>query len=114
MGTGTDPTLEISGTTCTGATIKTAGALTAITGVTGLTITGGSSGASNGRCSVTMKVVSVAVSAAGTNYTAPPTVDVAATGLVQPAIEATMVGRSATITNSSAIGTAAGTITVTA
>ena len=114
LGTGTDPTLEISGTTCTGATIKTAGALTAITGVTGLTITGGSSGASNGRCSVTMKVVSVAVSAAGTNYTAPPTVDVAATGLVQPAIEATMVGRSATITNSSAIGTAAGTITVTA
>ena len=50
-----------------------------------------------------MKVVSCAVSAAGTNYTAPPTVDVAATGLVQPAIEATMVGRSATITNSSAM-----------
>jgi len=114
LGTGTDPTLEISGTTCTGATIKTAGALTAITGVTGLTITGGSSGASNGRCSVTMKVVSCAVSAAGAEYTSPPTVDVAATGLVQPAIEATMVGRSATITNSSAIGTAAGTITVTA
>ena len=114
LGTGTDPTLTIDGTTCTGATIKTAGALTAITGVTGLTITGGSSSAANGRCSVTMKVVSCAVSTAGANYSSPPTVDVAATGLVQPAIEGTMVGRSAAITSSSAIGTAAGTITVTA
>ena len=34
LGTGTDPTLTIDGTTCTGATIKTAGALTAFTGVT--------------------------------------------------------------------------------
>ena len=82
LGTGTDPTLTIDGTTCTGATIKTAGALTAITGVTGLTITGGSSSAANGRCSVTMKVVSCAVSTAGANYSSPPTVDVAATGLV--------------------------------
>ena len=114
LGTGTDPTLTIDGTTCTCATIKTAGALTAITGVTGLTITGGSSSAANGRCSVTMKVVSCAVSTAGANYSSPPTVDVAATGLVQPAIEGTMVGRSAAITSSSAIGTAAGTITVTA
>ena len=114
LGTGTDPTLEISGTTCTGATIKTAGALTAITGVTGLTITGGSSGASNGRCSVTMKVVSCAVSTAGAGYTSPPTVDVSGTGLVQPAIEATMVGRNATITSAAGLGTAAGTITVTA
>jgi len=114
LGTGTDPTLTIDGTTCTGATIKTAGALTAITGVTGLTITGGTSSAANGRCSVTMKVVSCAVSTAGANYSSPPTVDVAATGLVQPAIEATMVGRSAAITSSTAIGTAAGTITVSA
>jgi hypothetical protein len=114
LGTGTDPTLEISGTTCTGATIKSAGALTAVTGFTGLTITGGTSAAANGRCSVTLSVVSCAVTTAGANYSDAPTVSVAGTGLVQGNATCTMAGRAAAITSSTAIGTAAGTITVVA
>ena len=114
LGTGTDPTLTIDGTTCTGASIKTAGALTAITGVTGLTITGGSSSAANGRCSVTMSVVSCAVTTAGANYSDAPSVALSGTGLVQGNATCTMAGRAAAITSSTAIGTAAGTITVTA
>ena len=114
LGTGTDPTLEIDGTTCTGATIKTAGALTAVTGFSDLTITGGTSAAANGRCSVTLSVVSVAVTTAGANYSDAPTVSVAGTGLVQGNATCTMAGRAAAITSSTAIGTAAGTITVVA
>ena len=114
LGTGTDPKLTIDGTTCTGAVIKTAGALTAITGVTGLTITGDSSSAANGRCTVTMSGVSCAVTTAGTNYSDAPTVALAGTGLVQGNATCTMAGRAAAITNSTAIGTAAGTITVVA
>ena len=114
LGTGTDPTLTISGTTCTGAVIASAGALTAITGVTGLTITGGTSAAANGRCTVTMSGVSCAVTTAGTNYSDAPTVTLSGTGLVQGNATCTMAGRAAAITNSTAIGTAAGTITVVA
>ena len=114
LGTGTDPKLTIDGTTCTGATIKSAGSLTAITGVTGLTITGDSSSAANGRCSVTMSAISCAVTTAGANYSAAPTVALSGTGLVQGNATCTMAGRAATITSSTALGTAAGTITVTA
>ena len=114
LGTGTDPVLTIDGTTCAGAVIKTPGALTAITGVTSLVITGASSGAANGRCSVTMAVVSCAVTTAGTNYSDAPTVGFAGTGLVQANAVCTMVGRAAAITSATAIGTTAGTITVVA
>jgi len=114
LGTGTDPKLTISGTTCTGATIKSAGTLTAITGVTGLTITGDSSSAANGRCTVTLSVVSCAVTTPGTNYSDAPTVTLSGTSLVQGNATCTMAGRAAAITSSTAQGTAAGTITVVA
>ena len=114
LGTGTDPKLTIDGTTCTGATIKSAGSLTAITGVTGLTITGDSSSAANGRCSVTMSAISCAVTTAGANYSDAPTVALSGTGLVQGNATCTMAGRAAAITSSTALGTAAGTITVVA
>lgn len=114
LGTGTDPKLTIDGTTCTGATIKSVGALTAITGVTGLTITGDTSGANDGRCSVTMSVVSCAVTTAGTNYSDAPTVAFSGTGLDQAPAVCTMAGRAATITSAASIGTTAGTITVVA
>ena len=109
LGTGTDPKLTIDGTTCTGAVIKSAGALTAITG-----ITGDSSSAANGRCSVTMSAVSCAVTTAGANYSDAPTVALSGTGLVQGNATCTMAGRAAAITSSTALGTAAGTITVVA
>lgn len=114
LGTGTDPVLTIDGTTVTGAVIKTPGALTAITGATGLVVTGDSSGANDGRVSVTISVLSCAVTTAGTNYSGPPTFEFAGTGLVQSPAIGTMVGRASTITNVAGIGAAAGTITVVA
>jgi len=114
LGTGTEAVLTIDGTTLTGAVIKTAGAYSAITGATGIVVTGDSSSANDGRISVTVAVTSVAVSTAGTNYTSPPTVAFAGTGLVQADASATMVGRASTITSVAGIGTTAGTITVVA
>ncbi len=114
LGTGTDPVLTIDGTTVTGAVIKTPGALTAITGATGLVVTGDSSGANDGRVSVTISVLSCAVTTAGTNYSGAPTFEFAGTGLVQAPAVGTMVGRASTITNVAGIGAAAGTITVVA
>jgi hypothetical protein len=61
-----------------------------------------------------MSGVSCAVTTAGTNYSDAPTVTLSGTGLVQGNATCTMVGRAAAITNSTAIGTAAGTITVVA
>ena len=117
IGTGTEPVLSIgaSATTMTGATIKTAGALTALdSGVTNITCTGAQSGANNGRISVKLGVSAVAVSTAGTNYSGAPQITFAGTGLNQDRHVCTMAGRAAAITSSAAIGAAAGTITVSA
>ena len=62
-------------------------------------------------------VSAVAVSSGGnqgTNYTRAPEISFAGTGLQQDNHVCSMVGGAAAITNSAAIGTAAGTITVTA
>lgn len=117
IGSGTEPVLSIgaSATTMTGATIKTAGALTALDGgVTNVTCTGATSSANNGRISVKLGVSSVVVSTAGTHYSGAPRITFAGTGLDQDHHTCDMAGRAATITSVAGIGTAAGTITVSA
>ena len=63
---------------------------------------------------VTLGVSAVAVGTAGTKYSAAPQITFAGTGLDQEPHVCTMAGRAAAITSSAAIGTAAGTITVSA
>ena len=100
----------------TAVTVQNAGTYTAIaSGVAGIGQQSVSpSGGSSATFNLTLGVKSFVVGTAGTNYSGAPQVTFAGTGLTQDRHVCTMAGRAAAITSSAAIGTAAGTITVSA
>ena len=121
FGTGTNATYKVTAVDSGAATaleIVNAGAYTAIGGgVTGIAQQSTDGSGSSLTVNVKLGVSAVAVSSGGnqgTNYTRAPEISFAGTGLQQDNHVCSMVGGAVAITNSAAIGTAAGTITVTA
>ena len=121
FGTGTNATYKVTAVDSGAATaleIVNAGAYTAIGGgVTGIAQQSTDGSGSSLTVNVTLGVSAVAVSSGGnqgTNYTRAPEISFAGTGLQQDNHVCSMVGGAVAITNSAAIGAAAGTITVTA
>ena len=125
FGTGTNATYKVTAISGGGSTgpataleIVNAGAYTAIGGgVTGIAQQSTDGSGSSLTVNVKLGVSAVAVSSGGnqgTNYTRAPEISFAGTGLQQDNHVCSMVGGAVAITNSAAIGTAAGTITVTA
>ena len=122
FGTGTNATYKVTAISGGGGTgpataveVVNAGAYTAIaSGVAAIAQQSSSASGSNVTVNVTLGVKSFVVGTAGTNYSGAPQVTFAGTGLTQDRHVCTMAGRAAAITSSAAIGTAAGTITVTA
>ena len=118
FGTGTNATYKVTAVDSGAATaleIVNAGAYTAIGGgVTGIAQKSSSGSGSSLTVNVTLGVSSVAVSTAGTNYSAAPQITFAGTGLTQANHVCTMAGRAATITNTDAVGAAAGSVTAAA
>ena len=121
FGTGTNATYKVTAVDSGAATaleIVNAGAYTAIGGgVTAIAQQSTDGSGSSLTVNVTLGVSAVAVSSGGnqgTNYTRAPEISFAGTGLQQDNHVCSMVGGAVAITNSAAIGAAAGTITVTA
>ena len=121
FGTGTNATYKVTAVDSGAATaleIVNAGAYTAIGGgVTGIAQQSTDGSGSSLTVNVKLGVSAVAVSSGGnqgTNYTRAPEISFAGTGLQQDNHVCSMVGGAVAITNSAAIGTATGTITVTA
>ena len=118
FGTGTNATYKVTAVDSGAATaleIVNAGAYTAIGGgVTGIAQQSTDGSGSSLTVNVTLGVSAVAVSTAGTNYSAAPQITFAGTGLTQANHVCTMAGRAATITNTDAVGAAAGSVTAAA
>ena len=118
FGTGTNATYKVTAVDSGAATaleIVNAGAYTAIGGgVTGIAQKSSSGSGSSLTVNVTLGVSAVAVSTAGTNYSAAPQITFAGTGLDQDPHVCTLEGRAATITNTDAVGAAAGSVTAAA
>ena len=118
FGTGTNATYKVTAVDSGAATaleIVNAGAYTAIaSGVTGIAQQSTTGSGSSLTVNVTLGVSAVAVSTAGTNYSAAPQITFAGTGLTQANHVCTMAGRAATITNTDAVGAAAGSVTAAA
>ena len=118
FGTGTNATYKVTAVDSGAATaleIVNAGAYTAIGGgVTGIAQKSSSGSGSSLTVNVTLGVSAVAVSTAGTNYSAAPQITFAGTGLDQEPHVCTLEGRAATITNTDAVGAAAGSVTAAA
>ena len=115
FGTGTNATFTVATVNSgavTGLTITNDGAYTALaSGVTGIATQSTTGSGSSATFNVTLAVESVAVSGAGTGYSAAPKVSVAGTGLDQQDCTVTMVGGDASRALS---GATAQTVTVTA
>ena len=115
FGTGTNATFTVATVNSgavTGLTITNDGAYTALaSGVTGIATQSTTGSGSSATFDVTLAVESVAVSGAGTGYSAAPKVSVAGTGLDQQDCTVTMVGGDASRALS---GATAQTVTVTA
>ena len=115
FGTGTNATFTVASVNSgavTGLTITNDGAYTALaSGVTGIATQSTTGSGSSATFDVTLAVESVAVSGAGTGYSAAPKVSVAGTGLDQQDCTVTMVGGDASRALS---GATAQTVTVTA
>ena len=118
FGTGTNATYKVTAVDSGAATaleIVNAGAYTAIGGgVTGIAQQSTDGSGSSLTVNVTLGVSAVAVSTAGTNYSAAPQITFAGTGLDQDPHVCTLEGRAATITNTDAVGAAAGSVTAAA
>ena len=122
FGTGTNATYKVTAISGGGGTgpataveIVNAGAYTALGGgVAAIPQESSSASGSNVKVNVTLGVSQVAISTAGTEYAAAPKITFAGTGLEQDDHTCTLTGRAAAITSSAGIGTAAGTITVSA
>ena len=118
FGTGTNATYKVTAVDSGAATaleIVNAGAYTAIGGgVTGIAQKSSSGSGSSLTVNVTLGVSAVAVSTAGTNYSAAPQITFAGTGLDQDPHVCTLEGRAATITNTDAVGALAGSVTAAA
>ena len=122
FGTGTNATYKVTAICGGGGTgpataveIVNAGAYTALGGgVAAIPQESSSASGSNVTVNVTLGVSQVAISTAGTEYAAAPKITFAGTGLEQDDHTCTLTGRAAAITSSAGIGTAAGTITVSA
>ena len=118
FGTGTNATYKVTAVDSGAATaleIVNAGAYTAIGGgVTGIAQKSSSGSGSSLTVNVTLGVSSVVVGTAGTNYSAAPQITFAGTGLDQDPHVCTLEGRAATITNTDAVGAAAGSVTAAA
>ena len=118
FGTGTNATYKVTAVDSGAATaleIVNAGAYTAIaSGVTGIAQQSTTGSGSSLTVNVTLGVSAVAVSTAGTNYSAAPQITFAGTGLDQDPHVCTLEGRAATITNTDAVGAAAGSVTAAA
>ena len=115
FGTGTNATFTVASVNSgavTGLTITNDGAYTALaSGVTGIATQSTTGSGSSATFNVTLAVESVAVSGAGTGYSAAPKVSVAGTGLDQADCTVTMVGGDVSRQLS---GATAQTVTVTA
>ena len=115
FGTGTNATFTVASVNSgavTGLTITNDGAYTALaSGVTGIATQSTTGSGSSATFNVTLAVESVAVSGAGTGYSAAPKVSVAGTGLDQEDCTVTMVGGDVSRQLS---GATAQTVTVTA
>ena len=115
FGTGTNATFTVASVNSgavTGLTITNDGAYTALaSGVTGIATQSTTGSGSSATFDVTLAVESVAVSGAGTGYSAAPKVSVAGTGLDQADCTVTMVGGDVSRQLS---GATAQTVTVTA
>ena len=115
FGTGTNATFTVASVNSgavTGLTITNDGAYTALaSGVTGIATQSTTGSGSSATFNVTLAVESVAVSGAGTGYSAAPKVSVAGTGLGEADCTVTMVGGDVSRQLSSAT---AQTVTVTA
>ena len=115
FGTGTNATFTVASVNSgavTGLTITNDGAYTALaSGVTGIATQSTTGSGSSATFNVTLAVESVAVSGAGTGYSAAPKVSVAGTGLDQEDCTVTMVGGDVSRALS---GATAQTVTVTA
>ena len=118
FGTGTNATYKVTAVDSGAATaleIVNAGAYTAIGGgVTGIAQQSTDGSGSSLTVNVTLGVSAVAVSTAGTNYSGAPQITFGGTGLTQANHVCTMAGRAATITNTDAVGAAAGSVTAAA
>ena len=115
FGTGTNATFTVASVNSgavTGLTITNDGAYTALaSGVTGIATQSTTGSGSGATFNVTLAVESVAVSGAGTGYSAAPKVSVAGTGLDQADCTVTMVGGDVSRVTT---GATAQTVTVTA
>lgn len=115
FGTGTNATFTVASVNSgavTGLTITNDGAYTALaSGVTGIATQSTTGSGSGATFNVTLAVESVAVSGAGTGYSAAPKVSVAGTGLDQEDCTVTMVGGDVSRVTT---GATAQTVTVTA
>ncbi len=122
FGTGTNATYKVTAISGGGGTgpattleVVAAGAYTAIaSGVAAIAQQSTTGSGSSLTVNVTLGVSAVAVGTAGTHYSGAPRITFAGTGLDQDHHTCAMAGRAATITSVAGIGTAAGTITVSA
>lgn len=122
FGTGTNAKYKVTAISGGGGTgpataleITVAGAYTAIaSGVAAIAQESTTGSGSSLTVNVTLGVSAVAVGTAGTNYSGPPIITFAGTGLDQAEHTCAMAGRAATITNTDAIGALAGSVTAAA
>jgi hypothetical protein len=117
FGTGTNATYTVTAVTggaVTALTLTNAGAYTAIAAGVAAIAQQSTTGSGTGlTVNLTLKVTSVVVGTAGTNYSDAPELVFAGTG-VQANHTCAMTARASTITQAASIGAAAGTITVVA